>query len=414
MKGSISFTTLLVFVAVSQCTTAQNEVMMKYRFWASNKPETQVSKAYVPGSSEMATPLSQEEMRRVAKAFFDYVDNQDSVLNYIDSRGEVMPSLLPAQSILAANKSVSELSTEKIGDYYLYQSELSLEWRNNGYDLYQSILDMVWLNNGVPMQGEEVLCERSQTLAEEPDEPAIAQKGLNRAEIEGMSTGLSFLETWNYNSESGFTKKVHLLGLLRESHRGGDLIGLKHMLQFRTDHSGKITEAQLLKRDVWCDVPFDACNSRGEVDYPCHEFVKNGFMETHLTVPDRYRLLNGLFRDALAGKIVVEQYTGEGEPVSRLSLSREELAERLTEKIRIWNRSCDPTAEPRYYDYISELEYGEIIGLRFLEDWYLDAENFYLEKRVKAIVVLGYKIDDGGELIGILPLGSFLFRLNPD
>ena len=72
------------------------------------------------------------------------------------------------------------------------------------------------------------------------------------------------------------------------------------------------------------------------------------------------------------------------------------------------------TGEMKEVTVSLELKLQDVVGIRFFEDWYLDADNINMYKRVNGIVFLKEVIDaETGELKGVAPISPFYIQLNP-
>jgi len=359
-------------------------VPLKLEFLGENK------KRYA--QSIVLTKLDSSLMNKIYQNFIQHVKLNTKVKSYYFPKYDIGVKELYAEKIAALNNSNS---TQQFNKYYLFLEYEELEWSNEG----------TGYKNWVQITSDSRLrysCDstvvQSNLPPYEPHDTVICQyMGPENTE------GLQFVEIWNFNKATGiFAKKTEFVTLNAYDPVRGTL----PLLSFKSN--SEVSEI-VFKKNMQYDVFFDlwnTCNPYGE-EFSCEsvqaEFCSSATTTNYINTENRTELILNIFNAVEAGTLIpLEIKSFDKGKEKALKIDQMYNCMEFPEKVKIMNTY--PPYEEKDTTVIRLSQFSDIIGIRFIEDWSFDAQNFNFYKKVKTFALLFAQYDmNTGELIGYKP-----------
>jgi hypothetical protein len=227
--------------------------------------------------------------------------------------------------------------------------------------------------------------------------------------------GMGFLEFWNFDAQKGtFTKDVQMLSLreFKLDNNTGELRGISTPLIFKS--TSGIDHTNLFKRNMKYDVFFDSWNlCLPESNSGCED-LKNEMgagMSTRNNIQPliKQELLAGMMHAVQAGDLIALDAWAYDEKEEKI-LSMEEVYNCMNQYDTTQILYPYPPYEGLDTVFVTYLGLDEIVGIRFIEDWYFEPTTFNFYKKVKAFGLLSAVYSNyTGELMGY----KTMFYLKP-
>lgn len=330
--------------------------------------------------------LEESSIKKIVDAYITYIQRLGSVINYNDYFS-MMPSNPGSVEITQGN---SMLKANQLGNYYF-----DPQGEKVTYDGTTVNYNGDWLiKDGEVNLGRDTIYVEDLETGEFIEEPVMNTRGL----YEFMSS-LRFIETWNYDYLRGrFKKNVKYLGLMEAKFdETGEYKGSAPFLMFETNPSKRgISDSKLLlKENVMTDVLID----RNACDDGTAELTKTAVAYNYIEPTQKYELLLALFEGVRNGNNSVCKMEDMVFDRKETAITKDAFFAMYSEKETIYTEDIE-TGElyEEQIDYTVTLD--EIIGFKFVEDWYFDTTRFIFFKKVKYVGLLEYAYDEMGTMIG--------------
>lgn len=335
-------------------------------------------------------------------------------------------TLTSNQTASIANKFKNHISSlEKLNSYTFFSSVLNPEItgeitipelinkeRSAGLNIFQDYE----LNNVraelVELRGDDIILNgdllfenkrfysRSDTVwVEGLIGPARTEVIQTKKDFDTLISGLGFSETWSLDTLShSFTKKVLMLSCFESQNAFYQNFRNKYIFNFITNSSDSSSKLKIFKENATYDVPMVGTN-QSRVNYG---YTSSNFIPAHL----RYPFLEQLFSEVKNENIGVFAYDNELESLDLDSaVSFQHFFDNCAsfDTILIENLGMRDTIIVE-----TTIRLSDIAGIRFIEDWFFDEDQFIFIKKVKAIIPLIADIDNEGEVQGLKPMVPYV------
>lgn len=338
------------------------------------------------------TGLSNDNRMQLLLYFLNATRKQKHILTY--------PCLEYATGKMEFSKSGMRLLNDTLhytwtGPYYYNNDADTLYWKD-GFLQGESAYGRIRLNEA----GNTVCCTLSM---QHPFPPYDHEDTLICITADPTDfCGPGFTEFWTFDNRSGaFTKEVKWLSLWThvfgwpKKYRGDH-----PLLNLRTENNTGSWE--LLMQDIRYDVFFDEWNQRD--NFALQELMGEGYSTyNYISTENRALLLRRLLQSIESGTLTAldPELFESGQEVS---LDVDQVFSRLDDIDSIG--TCPyPPYEEKYFIVHNYLRLDQIIGLRFIEDWYTDPKDFAFHKAVKIFALLRTDYDHNtGQMKGYTPV----------
>lgn len=330
--------------------------------------------------------LDQTQIRTIADAYVTYIQRVGKVMNYTDYF-----SMLPSNpGSLAIERGNSMLRAEQLGPYYFdpkgeqltvrdgaihQEGTWSIEDREVDYGT-----DTVYTENLETGEFEKAIVENTEGLYDH-----LCQ--------------LRFLEMWDYDYLRGrFNKEVKYLGLQKATFgEEGEFRGAVPFLTLATNVAkrGLSDPKALLKANVMTDVMVDR--------YACEDGIsalaRTSDAYNYIEPSQKYELILSLLEGVRNGNTPAVAMNDMVFSRQERRIGKEAFFDlyRMVDTFYTENLETGEL-EPQVIAYSVTLE--DIIGFKFVEDWYFDTTRFIFYKKVKYVGLLEYHRNEEGELLG--------------
>lgn len=350
------------------------------------------SPRYREGGSAFRSAFPAEAMDAYRKHIADHLKKKKEVRNYVSSEGMRIPMAFPHENLEGANEVMKNSEFIKAGDMYISTfalESLKLVGKDQllGPDYYFRDKEL-GMSIGLDSKKENV---RSLDF------------------VLKQSSGISFTETWQY-ADGNFIKNVVHAGLLRDLIRNGDLMGMYPFILFECFEKGSKegVDYNAFAEDVVYDVLFNSGESSPErMQQLLYATDANGYM----SAADKFEIMSALISDIEKGKIKVHEYDQK----LLAQFGQEVGSEQF---IADFNRfkECSvqdlETGEITVVQTVEPILLKDVVGFRFIEDWFLPNSGFGIQKEVKGLAFLVKKYDGEGNVVGAEPLPRFMIKMN--
>jgi len=350
------------------------------------------SPRYGEGKSALRSAFPIEAMNAYRKHIADYLKDKEEVMNFVSPEGMRIPMAFPHESLEGAKEVMKNSDFIKVGDMYVptYSLEkLKLVGKDQliGPDYY--FRDMAkGMSTGLDSKKENV---RSLDFALK------------------QSSGLAFTETWQY-SDGNFIKNVIHAGLLRDMIRNGDLLGMQNFILFECFANGtrEGVDYDVFAEDVVYDVLFNSGESAPE---RMQELLYATDANGYISAADKFEIMSAIFADLDKGKIKVHTYDQKLAAQIGSEVGPEQFIEGFNHFEETYVEDSE-TGEKLMTQTVEPILLKDVVGFRFIEDWYLPSAGFGIQKQVKGLTFLVKTLDDQGNIIGTEPLPRFVLIMN--
>ena len=403
----------LPIMAFSQKNTTPS-VAISYNFLLLD--DASLSKAkyeYQPGQSAAFTKLYYPEMKKYSETFIKYVEQMRSVKNYIGPLGTGTPTSLGDLDFKTAIGKTRRGELEKIGNLFFDPAVFEAVAKFNGTEIFDKT-NGVRIKEGELISGPDTVYTENLRTGEM--EPKII---MSEDDVYKKMCGAGFIEEWNFDKNKGsLEKEIKYLSVSKAvfDQISGDYRGLKPLFAFKAGQFNRrnIGELRLIRKDIEYNVlfnrDFNFALEGGEMDGMVLTSDAGGYIEPSA----RYQFLISIVDAINSGQLKVYDYDGIKFKESKAKLlTRDDFFNRLSKKDTVYAEDIF-TGKMQEVVVETETELSDIIGLRFIEDWYMDYANMSMYKRVKGIVFLTEKKDIlTGLAKGAGPVNNTYIKMNP-
>jgi hypothetical protein len=414
MKNLIfSLLLCLPMLALAQKTSTPSAAI-SYNFLLLD--DASLSKAkyeYQPGQSAAFTKLYYPEMKKYSETFIKYVEQMRSVKNYIGPLGTGTPTSLGDLDFKTAIGKTRRGELEKIGNLYFDPAVFAAIAKYDGKEIVDK-------TNNVLIRDGELITGPDTVYRENINTNKMEQKIIMyEDDAYKKMCGAGFIEEWNFDKNKGSLEKdIKYLSVSKAvfDELSGDYRGLKPIFAFKAGlfNRRNIGELRLIRENIEYNVlfnrDFNFALEGGEMDGMVLTSDAGGYIEPSA----RYQFLISIVDAINSGQLKVFDYDGLKFKESKAKqLTREDFFDRLSLRDTVYAEDLF-TGKMEQVIIELEIELSDIIGLRFIEDWYMDYANMSMYKRVKGIVLLTEKKDDfTGVIKGAGPVNNTYIKLNP-
>jgi len=366
---------------------------------------------YERGESKAFTKLYPPEMRVISEGFLHYVKTIRSVKNYVSPLGTMPPTTIGDMTIEQAMKGINNGNLERVGNMYFDKTKCT---------------DEISYSNGNILKNGKPLIENDELKL---GFDSVYTENLNTGDMELVVTDLSasyfqeastvqFIEEWEYDKMKGrFEKDIKYNGLMVNSYdtETGEVRGYKSLFTFKAGKFNKkmLGRDGLIKENMEYNVLFNLDFNSDEDEFS-YGMARTSFAHGYIEPTERYDLLYSLLADVKSGKLSVYHFDPLTFNPSRLKpASANEFlsAMHLTDTVM-----AEDLLTGKMTERVVHIDYtfSDVVGIHFIEDWFMDAENMAIYKRVKGIVLLReVKDEDTGLPKGVKAISPFYIKLNP-
>jgi hypothetical protein len=329
--------------------------------------------------------LDEATVKKLTNGFVTHIQNEKTITNFVDFFSLIPESPGAMEITLASTTALSML-----GDYYHNPEGETLT-----YDGTSVNRDGLWF-----IKGDEINKGIDTIFVEDIETGDFTETAVENIEnLYQYMVALRFIELWDYDVTRGrFKKNVEYLGLDEAAMtEEGDFKGLRPMFMFKTYPSkrGLKDPIMMLGKNIMNDVLFDRY-ATGD-GYCGLQNISNSY--NYIEPNEKYKLLMDLLEGVRNGNHPVYEssemlFDRKEKPMTKAAYFKSfELSDKVfTEDIE----TGDLTEVTVNYN----VELSDIIGLKFVEDWYFDPNKFVFCKRVKYIGLLENAFSEDGTLIG--------------
>lgn len=374
-----------------------------------NKAAESLSYNYQPGGSFCFTPLYPPEMKIITNGFLTYVDKMRTVNNHVGPLGQESLSALGDYGPAEALTLRSSGGLEKIGHLYLNRTI------QHPVSVAEGRIDAV---NFEIIDGEYIMEADTNYTEDLRTGEMIMVIVENKEDVYEVMNGAGFTEEWTFDQTKGiFEKSIKYITLDKSvaDPSDGAYRGQQVQLAFKCGKFSKknISESRLVKKDIEYTVLFNkdfkAPEEFGYYEGMAQNAQGRGYIESTV----RNQLLISMFQAINDGQLAAMHFDGINfNPTKAKPMSKDDFFKRLT--VKDTNYVEDIVKKEMFPVIVTiKTEISDVVGFRFLEDWYMDYENMCMYKRVKSIVMLKEKIDEHtGEAEGVTPINGSMIKLN--
>ncbi len=372
-----------------------------------------VTYEYQPGQSAAFTKLYYPEMKKYSQTFIKYVEQMRSAKNYIGPLGTGTPTSLGDLDFKTAIGKTRRGELEKIGNLFFDPAVFEAVAKYNGTEIIDETNDVL-IRDGELITGPDTVYSENINTNEMEQKIIIYEDDIYK-----KMCGAGFIEEWNFDKNKGSLEKdIKYLSVSKAvfDDLSGDYRGLKPLFAFKAGlfNRRNISELRLIREDIEYNVlfnrDFNFALEGGEMDGMVLTSDAGGYIEPSA----RYQFLISIVDAINSGQLKVYDYDGLKFKESKAKqLTRDDFFNRLSRKDTVY---AEDLFTGKMEEVVIEMktELSDIIGLRFIEDWYMDHANMSMYKRVKGIVLLTEKKDSfTGEIKGAGPVNNTYIKLNP-
>ena len=205
-----------------------------------------------------------------------------------------------------------------------------------------------------------------------------------------MAFSIRFSEEWAINFSGNFSKTIQAYQL---AYPHLDETDKQHGIMLPVVLVDNTLKNENLFKTVEYDVVFSSSNTE-----QVEEYIQKGYF--HNIYPnDKKKLLKPIMVGILSGSMDMyypDKYDEKGNPIKVKQDSSKVNLTSFKESIIIEDEWGEPIEAEVVYQYSSE----DIIGFRFLEDWYVDEKANSFKKKVKYYAPMIYVRNEMGEVMG--------------
>lgn len=414
MKHLFAVLIIALPILVKAQGSATQSVAISYNFLLlEDQSLANVGYKYQPGQSAAFTKLYYPEMKKYSETFIKYVEQMRSVKNYIGPLGTGTPTSLGDLDFKTAINKTRKGELEKIGNLYFDPAVFEATARFDGTQIVDETNDVLIRDGELITGPDTVYTENIKTGLMEP------KIIMSEDDIYKKMCGAGFIEEWVFDKNKGsFEKDVKYLSVSKAvfDELNGDYRGLKPLFAFKagTFNRRNIGELRLIREDIEYNVlfnrDFNFALEGGEMDGMVLTSDAGGYIEPSA----RYQFLISIVDAINTGQLKVYDYDGIKFKESKAELlSRDDFFNRLSKKDTVYTEDIF-SGEMERVVIEFETELSDVIGIRFIEDWYMDYANMSIYKRVKGIVLLTEKKDPlTGLAKGSGPVNNTYIKMNP-
>lgn len=234
-----------------------------------------LSDMYKYGGTYTITKLYPPEIAKISEAFVSHIQHVGSVTNYLTPLGEPIPSALGDIPVKKALEMKYQGGYDRLGEYWIDYKGYETTLTNRSGVIFQG--EDTLINDGVINHGVDTIYTEDLMTGE-----FIEKAGRNTADLNEVTAGLGFTETWKYYPKKGsFEKGVHLMALGEEvmDEMTGEYRGVRALMNLKTGKfRGKYLGPEgLIREDVQYTVVFsrdfypdeaDGCMTYGMIHSP--------------------------------------------------------------------------------------------------------------------------------------------------
>jgi hypothetical protein len=215
---------------------------------------------------------------------------------------------------------------------------------------------------------------------------------------------VKFNETWNIDNKGKFSKTLHYYALVHPFERDGMVLGLNKLPNALNNPLPKVNPKSLFQT-----FEYDVLFKEIENESVAQELITFPSYYHYLYPLDKLNFLKPLFEGVRAGMIdiySIDKFDDKGNPIKIIEnklnylITREMIPEI---EMETGDLSIDSDGNEIYVEISSPYTTFDVVGFRFLEDWYLDEKTNTFAKSVKYYAPI-FRIMRDGILVGKTPL----------
>lgn len=329
--------------------------------------------------------LDESAIKKLTNGFVTHIKNEKEISNYVDVFSMFPESPGGLEITVTSTKELSML-----GAYYFDPQGYTLT-----YDGTSVNNDSTWF-----IKGDEINMGKDYIYVEDIETGEFEEQIVdNISNLYENILALRFVELWDYDALRGrFKKDVQYLGLDEAAFVEDYMYrGLRPLFMFKTYPSkrGLKDPTMLLGENVMNDVLFDRHMTE---DGYC-ELANISTSFNYIEPTEKYKLLMGLLEGVRNGNHEVYETNAMLFDRKAVPMTKEAYFNSFKVQETILTEDFD-TGELIESQIEYTVEMSDIIGLKFIEDWYFDANKFVFYKKVKYVGLLETAYSDDGSVIG--------------
>ncbi|MEQ9187651.1 MAG: hypothetical protein RLP15_07935 [Cryomorphaceae bacterium] len=401
-----------LIIAISGTIYAQPStnwgIPMYYHHLLLESPQFQnVDYDYYPGSSNSTTRLYPPELNKVTEAFLAHIERQRIVESYTGPLGPAIPSSYGDIAMASFLEMRSVGSLARLGRYYIDLSVKEKIAQKEG-GVYRD--DQAFIVDGDILRGVDTVYTQDLATGE-----MYAETVELKSDFLENAVGLGFTELWSYDKKkAAFHKEVKYLSLDESVFYEDTYRGLRALFNFKTAKFNKkyLGSDGLVRKGMESTTLFDR---DFRVDDECYVegMAKSPHAAGYIEPSDRIEMIMDIVEGVKSGQLTIYHYNFIDFDIAKAekaSVAEFFEAQRLVDTVYVENL-IDGTLEE--VEVVEDLLLEDVVGFQFFEDWFIDADNFSMYKRVNGMVMLTLALDEIGEVKGIKPFAPFYIKFSP-
>lgn len=409
MRLALFVCLFLVLSATSQAQPSTNwGIPMSYHHLLLESPQFEnIDYDYYPGSSNTTTRLYPPELNKVTEAFLAHIERQRIVESYNGPLGPAIPSSYGDMAMGTLLEMRSSGSLVPLGRYYMDLSvKEMITQKEEG--VYRD--DRAFIVDGDILRGIDTVYTQDLATGE-----MYAKTVELKSDFLENAVGLGFTELWSYDKKkAAFHKEVKYLSLDESVFYDDTYRGLRTLFNFKTAKFNKkyLGTEGLVRKGMESTALFDR-DFRVDEDCYVEGMAKSPHAAGYIEPSDRIEMIMDIVEGVKSGQLTIYHYNFIDFDISKAkkaSVDEFFAAQRLVDTVYVENL-VDGTLEEM--EVVEDLLLEDVVGFQFFEDWFVDADNFSMYKRVNGMVMLALAMDEMGEVKGIKPFVPFYIKFSP-